>query len=72
MSDKMGGRQEMSGHEDLLDCRRARLVPVTVMKSPSLFEVFVEVFSFGMSISNSVRREGCQHYELSSRHANGV
>ena len=48
MSDEMVGCQETSGHEDLLDCRRPRLVPVTVMKSPSSFEVF----SSGMSISN--------------------
>jgi hypothetical protein len=38
----------------LLVCRLARLLPVTVMKSPSSFEVFVEVFSFGMSISNTL------------------
>ena len=32
MSDEMVGRQETSGREGLLDCRRARLVPATVMK----------------------------------------
>ena len=54
MSDEMVGCQETSGHEDLLDCRRPRLVPVTVMKSPSSFEVFVEVISSGMSISDTL------------------
>ena len=52
MSNELVGRQETSGREGLLDCQRVRLVPVTVMKSPSSFEVFVEVFSSGMSISN--------------------
>ena len=50
----MVGGQETSGRGALRDCRRARLVPVTVMKSPSSFEVFVEVFSSGMSISNKI------------------
>ena len=54
MSDEMVGRQEMSSHEELLDCRRAHLVPITVMKSPSSLEVFVEVISSGMSISNTL------------------
>ena len=49
----MVGRQETSGRGALRDSRRARLVPVTVMKSPSSFEVSVEVFSSGMSISNT-------------------
>ena len=52
MSDWMVGCQETSGRGALRDSRRARLVPVTVMKSPSSFEVSVEVFSSGMSISN--------------------
>ena len=56
MYDEMVGRQEMSGREGLLDCRRARLVPVTVMKSLSSFKIFVEVFSSCMSISSSMYR----------------
>ena len=56
MSDEMVGRQETSGREDLLDCRRARLVPVTVMKSPSSFEVFVEVFFWYVNIQQEERR----------------
>ena len=51
----MVGRQETSGRGALRDSRRARLVPVTVMKSPSSFEVSVEVFSSGMSISSTVQ-----------------
>ena len=54
MSDRMVGRQETSGRGALRDCRRARLVPVTVMKSSSSFEVSVKVFSSGMSISNTL------------------
>ena len=54
----MVGRQETSGRGALQDSRRARLVPVTVMKSPSSFEVSVEVFSSGMSISNTNNRSG--------------
>ena len=54
MSNELVGRQETSGREGLLDCQRVRLVPVTVMKSPSLFKVFVEVLSSGMSISNTL------------------
>ena len=65
MYDEMVGRQEMSGREGLLDCRRARLVPVTVMKSPSSFEVFVEVFSSGMSISNS---RNCDTFAFKTNH----
>jgi hypothetical protein len=49
----MVGRQETSGRGALRDSRRARLVPVTVIKSPSSFEVSVEVFSSDMSISNT-------------------
>jgi hypothetical protein len=49
----LGGRRESSGRGGSLVCRLARLVTVTVMKSPSSFEVFVEVFSSGMSISNA-------------------
>ena len=47
----LGGRRESSGRGGSLVCRLARLVTVTVMKkSPSSFEVFVEVFSSCMSI----------------------
>ena len=63
----MVGRQETSGGGALQDSRRARLVPVTVMKSPSSFEVSVEVFSSGMSISNkdttqTLRQSLCEIY----------
>jgi hypothetical protein len=57
----MVGRQETSGRGALRDSRRARLVPVTVMKSPSSFEVSVEVFSSGMSISNKI-----EHYSATN------
>ena len=45
------GRRESSGCGGSLVCRLARLATVTVMKSPSSFEVF----SSGMSISNSYK-----------------
>ena len=51
--DETTGRRESSGRGGSLVCRLARLATVTVMKSPSSFEVFVEVFSSGMSISNT-------------------
>jgi hypothetical protein len=48
------GRHESSGRGGSLVCRPARLATVTVMKSPSSFKVFVEVFPSGMSISNTL------------------
>ena len=52
------GRRESSGCGGSLVCRLARLATVTVMKPPSSFEVFVEVFSSDMSISNTGKRKG--------------
>jgi hypothetical protein len=53
-----GDRRESSGRGGSLVCRLARLATVTVMKPPSSFEVFVEVFSSDMSISNTGKRKG--------------
>jgi len=66
---ELGGRRESSGRGGSLVCRPARLVTVTVMKSPSSFEVFVEVFSSGMSIYPTIMLSNVIHSTYSCQHA---